>query len=178
MRQAAGPAEAGKVVIAGIGNPYRHDDAVGLVVSTGAGSFGGVSDIGPVDDPLDLLGRWDGAALAIVVDAVCSGERPGSIRVLELTERETTAPAGEGPAGEKAAPRAARSRPTSSHGVDVEEVLRLARLVSSAPRRVVLVGIEGSDFSEGVGLSEPVGSAVPEALREVIRLVEEFRSCA
>ena len=41
-------------------------------------------DIGPLTDPLDLLGAWDGADLAIVVDAVRSGAAPGTLRVVDL----------------------------------------------------------------------------------------------
>ena len=46
------------------------------------------------------------------------------------------------------------------------------------PARVVVVGVEGQDFSQGIGLSPPVRAVVPAAAREVVRIVEEERPCA
>jgi len=43
-----------------------------------------VRDVGPLEEPLDLLGRFDGADLAIVIDAVRSGAPIGTVRVLDL----------------------------------------------------------------------------------------------
>ena len=47
-------------------------------------------DIGPLTDPLDLLGAWDGADLAIVVDAVRSGAARARCACVDL--RAATAP--------------------------------------------------------------------------------------
>lgn len=174
----AAPGKPGEVVIAGIGNAYRHDDAVGLVVGLGANCFEGVRDIGPILDPLELLGRWDGAGLAIVIDAIRSGESPGSIRVVELTDEDLSSAPEPARALGGTDGDGVQARATSSHGIDLAEVLHLARLMRTAPRRVVLVGIEGTDFSQGVGLSESVGAAVPEAVREINRILEAFYSCA
>ena len=49
-----------------------------------ASAIDGVRDIGPLEEPLDLLGRFDGADLAIVIDAVRSGAPIGSVRVLDV----------------------------------------------------------------------------------------------
>ncbi len=63
-----------RVVVAGMGNEYRRDDGAGpAVAAASAKEAPATIDIGPVVDPLDLLGRWDGADLAIVVDALRSG---------------------------------------------------------------------------------------------------------
>lgn len=173
--------DRGDVVVAGIGSPYRHDDGVGAVVCERAARLGGARDAGPVGDPLELLGRWDDAALAVVVDAVHSGGRPGAIQVVDLTggpdggTEQIAAPFQQAPP----APRSpGRGHPTSSHGVDLLGVLRLARAVGTAPAQVVLVGIEGEDFSPGMGFSPQVAAALPEAIAEVVRLVQEVRPCA
>ena len=138
--------------------------------------------MGPVVDPLDLLNRWDDARLAIVVDAVRSGANPGSIRVMDLTLPPSN-PLPAVPVGSASgdhhrvrAPSGARS--TSSHGIGLVGALRLGRAVGRAPSRVVVIGIEGHDFTQGVGLSPAVEAAVSAAVREVSGLIEELPPCA
>ena len=69
-------------------------------------------------------------------------------------------------------------RSTSTHGIGLAGVLRLARAVGHAPGRVVVVGIEGDDFGRGPGLSPAVDAAVPGAVRRVVELISEVRPCA
>ena len=67
---------------------------------------------------------------------------------------------------------------TSTHGISLAGVLRLARAVGRAPARVVVVGIEGDDFGKGTGLSPAVHAAVPVAVGKVLELIEEPQACA
>jgi hypothetical protein len=60
------------IVVAGLGNEYRRDDGAGPVTAARIVAQLPAEDIGPVVDPLELLGRWDDADLAIVIDAVRS----------------------------------------------------------------------------------------------------------
>jgi hydrogenase maturation protease len=175
------------VVVAGFGTEYRHDDGVGIVVAERlAALVGDVSDIGPVIDPLDLLGRWDDADLAIVVDAVHSGASPGTLRLIELmppsppataVRPEDHAGSDSVSAGSAVSREQRGSGVTSSHGIGLVGVVRLARAVGHAPKRVVVVGIEGDNFAQGTGLSPSVARAVPEAVDKVVRMIEEARRC-
>ena len=117
-----------------------------------------------MSDPLDLLGRWNNAELAVVVDATRSGLPPGSIRVIDVDVSLDDMV------------RLSHDDPTpsvtSTHGVGLEGVLRLARAIHQGPRRLVVVGVEGACFGFGVGLSPSVSRAVPEAVRRVLDLVE------
>jgi hydrogenase maturation protease len=150
-----------RVVVASLGNEYRRDDGAGQVVAAGAvEQMAGVRHVGPQVDPLDLLGRWDGADLAVVIDATCARGSPGAVRVVDLMT-----------GGES---RGA----TSTHGISLSGVLRLAQAVGQAPARVIVVGIEGADFGKGTGLSPAVEAAVPVAVRKVVELIEEARECA
>jgi hydrogenase maturation protease len=152
-----------RVVVAGLGSEYRRDDGAGPAVATRTVEQAPTTDdIGPLADPLDLLGRWDRAGLAIVIDAMRSGATPGTVRVVELTGTEV------------------RSSPgvTSTHGISLSGVLRLAQAVDQAPVRVVVVGIEGDDFGRGLGLSPAVDAAIPVAVREVVALIKEVQACA
>lgn len=157
---------AGRVVVAGLGNEHRGDDGVGPLVAARAVEGTGVGrDIGPLVDPFDLLGAWDDADLAIVIDAVRSGSAPGTLFIVDLSD------------GTDADPPPGRSRTTSSHGIGLASVFRLARTVGHAPSRVVVVGIEGERFGWGIGLSPAVAEAVPEVVRRVTELMGESRSC-
>ncbi len=155
-----------------MGNEYRRDDGVGAAVTAlvaqrlaggkrpdhGTGRDTTVS--GPFGDPLDLLGEWDGATLAVVVDAVRTGATPGTVTVVEL---------GPDTPGDATA---------STHTVGVAGALRLAHAVDRAPRRVVAVGIEGEDFGDGMGLSDAVAASVEEAAARVLDVVAGSTSCA
>jgi hydrogenase maturation protease len=151
-----------RVVVAGLGNEYRRDDGAGPRVACAvAARAPGVVDVGPVAEPLDLLGRWDAADLAIVIDAIRSGVLPGTVRVVDLTAVS---------GGDDSA--------TSTHGIGLRGVLRLAQAVGDAPRQVVVVGIEGDEFGQGTGLSPAVEAAVESAVRTVQDLIREVTSCA
>jgi hydrogenase maturation protease len=156
------------VVVLAMGNEYRRDDGAGVAVTDlvaerladGEGAGGDATVSGPFGDPLDLLGEWDGATLAVVVDAVRTGAAPGTVTVVELGDHTSERPTG------------------STHTVGVAAALRLARAVDRAPRRVVAVGIEGEDFGDGIGLSDAVASSVEEAASRVLDVVAGSAPCA
>ena len=187
MNVPAGSHPGYTVVVAGFGSEYRHDDGVGIVVAERlAALVGDALDIGPVVDPLDLLGRWDDADLAIVVDAVHSGASPGTLRLIELTAPspvgaregpEDLARSDDGGTGSAVSREQRGPGVTSSHGIGLTGVVRLARAVGRAPKRVVVVGVEGHDFAQGTGLSPSVARAVPEAVDRVVTMIKEARRC-
>ncbi len=154
------------LVVAGLGSRYRGDDAVGpLVAQLCASATDGVRDVGPLEEPLDLLGRFDGADLAIVIDAVRYGAPIGSVQVLDVDISSSTA----GDGGEPAV--------TSTHGIGLVGVLRLARAVGQAPRRLVVVAVEGEAFDLGSEMSAGVAAAVPTAVAAVVALIEREQLC-
>ncbi len=156
MSDRAAPA----VVVAAIGCAFRRDDGVGpAVLGRAQADLDGVAEIGMLAAPLDLLGRWDGAALAVVVDALRGGE-PGTVHVVDLV----TAPSRPTPG--------VRAPGVSSHGLGVVEAFRLADVLGTAPRRVVLVGVAGADFGAGPGLSPSVAAAVDAAAAVVVEVVQ------
>ena len=158
-------ARGSAIVVAGFGSEYRLDDGVGpfvaaLVAQRCPMAFG----VGPLSDPLDLLGQWNGARMAIVVDATRSGAQPGTVEVYDVSPRldEGLDLATDGD-----------RRVTSTHGIGLEGVFRLATVIDQAPQRLVLVGIEGECFGDGVGLSPAVKAAVPAAVQRVVDLIAE-----
>ncbi len=159
-----------RVVVGGFGSRDRRDDAVGPIIARRlAGARGDVELIGPFADPLDLLGAWDGADLALLVDATRSGAPGGTLHVVEIDVAAT---------GDPTATAEHSLGLTSTHGIGLSGALRLAAAVGRAPRRVVVVGVEGESFDFGEGLSPRVAGCIPHALRRVEAIVDEVHSCA
>ena len=123
------------------------------------------------DDRRGLLGVDSPQRVATVDDEPIASLR---LRAFKRDERHAVQLVDLG-AGEDAGSSAG---PMSSHGMDLPRVLRLARAMGHAPRRVVVVGIEGENFADGVGLSPAVALAVSEAGELVIRVIDEAASCA
>ena len=159
-----------RILIGGFGSQYRRDDNVGpLVAHSVARITPDIQLIGPFSDPLDLLGPWDLANLVVLIDATRSGSRPGTLHVIELN---ASLSAKAGNRDEQ------REGPTSTHGIGLTGVWRLARAIGREPRRVVLMGIEGQSFDFGEGLSPAVADCVPLAVRRVEDLIAGVPSCA
>lgn len=156
-----GPAP--RIVVIGLGNPDRGDDGVGpLVARRAARSAGLPVESCPPPGPAELLDRWQGADLAVVVDAVRAGDPPGTVKVIE-------------DAGDRAA---FDTSTATTHGLGLACALRLSKAIGRGPRRVVLVGVEGGDFSMGRGLSREVAAMVPTAVRAVVGVIKEAQTCA
>jgi hydrogenase maturation protease len=139
-------------VVIGIGNPYRRDDGIGPAVAAEIQSLHlpGVRVIFSDGEPVSLLTAWDGVGLAVVIDAChrvpgCPG------RIDRLT------------AGHLASDDAA----ISCHGVGVPYALRLGRALGRQPGDLVVISVEGTDFSAGTGLSPAVSAALPTAVAAV-----------
>ena len=175
-----------RVLVAGMGSEWRRDDGVGLAVATRVRELGGDLSatwevVAPLADPSDLLGKWDGADLAVVVDATRSGAEPGTLLVFEIGALAAETSAQPGGAQGTSGPPGGLSpagRTTSTHGVGLVGTLRLACAVGRAPHRAVVVGVEGLDFGQGQGLSPPVRAAVDSAAHAVVELIREVVPCA
>jgi len=171
-----------RVVVAGIGNEYRSDDGVGPVVAHAVAARAGAPGnpdpgttaevLAGIADPLDLLGRWDDAALAVIVDATRSGP-PGTVTLVELSGPEAASEPPSLPRQNDPSPPTPEHTggPSSTHGFGVVRAVRLARALGHGPARVVLVTVAGAAFGRGTGLSTEVAQAVPDAVALVLATV-------
>jgi hydrogenase maturation protease len=155
-------ARPGRVVVIGLGNGVRGDDAAGLEVARRLrrAAPAGVEVVEHEGDAAALLDYWQGAALAVVVDAVRAGGEPGSLHRLEAV-----------PGGQAGSGIADRAWQVSSHALGLAEAVGLAGALGRLPGRLVLVGIEGGSFAAGDALSPPVAATVERAAGEVLALV-------
>ena len=151
-----------RVVVIGVGNPSRRDDGVGWVVAAAAGRrLAEAVEIRLCDgDPARLLDAWTDVALAVVVDAMRSGARPGAIRVVAADG------VGELP------PSPAT---TGSHSLGVGQAVAIGRAIGRLPGQLVVIGLEAQDHGFGDELSASVAAAVDGAVNLVVRLVADHR---
>jgi hydrogenase maturation protease len=151
---------SGGILVAGVGNVLLGDDGFGVEVARRLATEAlpaEVADFGirGVHLAYQLL---DGYDTVILVDALSRGEAPGTLFVME-------------PDVENVPPRMLMD----GHGLDPATVLGMVKLLGGAVRRILVVGCEPADTSEGMGLSAPVAQAVDEAVRLVRRLVGESK---
>jgi hydrogenase maturation protease len=145
-------------VVIGVGNAYRGDDAVGLAVAER------VRDAVPNDvvvleceqEPTRLVDAWDGADVAVVVDACAGDDAPGTVHRFD---------AGDGPLP-------ARVFRSSTHAFGVGDAVELSRALGRLPARLVVYGIGGASFVAGAGLSDPVESALDGVVEAIARDLE------
>jgi len=153
-RTSAGTSKA-RVVVIGVGNPYRRDDAAGLVVARRLRPMvpAHVTVLEHEGEPTALLEAWKDADAVFLVDAVFSGAEPGTVHRLD--------------AQTGAIPQELFRY--STHAVSVAEAIELARVLGQLPPKLVVYGIEGKDFGAGEGLSPEVESRVAKLAKQVLQ---------
>jgi hydrogenase maturation protease len=141
--------------VIGVGNPYRRDDGVGpAVVDLLRGC--GVEVAQSLGETTELIELWQGADLAVVVDAVrADPARPGRVHRLTVPAAPATA--------------------ASSHGLGLGEAIELARVLDRLPARLVLYAVEVADVGHGHGLTPAVSDAA-KGLAD--RIAMEVSRCA
>jgi len=166
---------ARRVLVAGIGNVFSSDDGFGVEVvqhllrRTWPEGVS-VQDVGirGVHLAYQLL---DGYDLLVLVDAVASGDPPGTLTVFEPILEPTPEASPENAGLGLAMRGAAAAQSLDSHGMEPAVVLSLARRLGAPLGRVVVVGCVPLTVDDGLGLSEPVAAAVPLAVAAVADLV-------
>jgi len=140
-----------RVVVIGVGNPYRRDDGLGPAVldRLRGRHLAGVVLATSLGETTELLDLWHGADLAIVVDAIrAAPAHPGRVHRLTVVD----------PPGE-------RSR--AAHGLDLGEAVELARVLGRMPARLVLYAVEAADVGHGTGLTPAVSQAAARVADEI-----------
>jgi hydrogenase maturation protease len=145
-----------RVLVLGVGNALRGDDAAGLEAARAVRALGPAQDLAVREqegEATGLIAVWEGADALVLIDAVRTGAPAGTIHRLD--------------ASAAALPSQLRGS-TSSHAVDVAQAIELARALGRLPPRVVLFGIEGVVFDTGAPMSAAVRAALP-ALAGAVR---------
>ncbi len=140
--------------VIGVGNEWRGDDAVGLLVARRlkADQLPRVQIAESRATMTAVREAWKDAAGVIVVDAVVCGGPPGAIYRFDA---------------HGAGVPVQLSRSLSSHGWGVAEALALGNVFQELPPWLIIYGIEGKNFGPGQEVSQEVAAAIPEAVRRI-----------
>jgi len=144
-----------KILVIGVGNIYRNDDAAGILVARAIGDLRlpGVEVIEASGEGTALMESWKDAGSVFLIDAVVSGASPGKVRRIDVW-KEAVPP---------------EYFHYSTHAFSVAEGVELSRTLGQLPARMVIYGIEGKSFSAGVTVS----SKVQKGIAEVTALLAE-----
>ena len=94
----------------------------------------------------------------VVVDALRSGAAPGTMHRIDAAE-------------DGLLPRDLRL--ASTHAMGIADALKLGRALGRAPRRVVVLGLEGASFGMGEAITPAVAGALDALVAAVLNELEE-----
>lgn len=148
--------DTSRILVAGIGNIFLGDDGFGPeVIRHAVDRLTALEpDVHAVDYGIrgmhlayDLLEEWDALVL---VDALPDRGSPGSVHIFQADHETLSATAG-----------------LEAHSMDPSAVFASLRALGGVAPHTVVVGCEAGNVDEGMGLSDAVAKAIPEAVRAV-----------
>lgn len=151
-----------RLLIIGVGNPYRGDDGAGVLAArrlkdAGRDTFTVLEHSG---EGTSLMETWKCADAVILMDAVSSGGPPGTIYRLEPALQRLPA----------------RMFQNSTHAFSLPQAIEMARALDDLPTALIVFGIEGRNFQAGVELSNEVSKALPDLVRRVLKEAARFQN--
>ncbi|KAF0223693.1 MAG: putative hydrogenase maturation [Rhodospirillaceae bacterium] len=146
-----------KALVVGIGHPFRRDDGIGPLVAErlAAMAVDGVDVLIHHGEGTDLMTRWRGYDLVVLVDATVSGAAAGTVR-----------------SWDGAAPLPTSCFAKTSHVFGLAEAVEMARLLGELPSALRIIGIEGADFSPGQTITAPVLASLDQAVMMVVAFIQ------
>ena len=150
-----------KNLIIGIGNEFRGDDAVGIVVALKLHERGipAYEIIAYSGEGSGLVTIWKDAEKVIVIDAAFSGAEPGTIFRFE--------------AGKDLIP-VKLFKGYSTHAIGLAEAIELSTTLDTLPRKLIIYGIEGKLYETGSGLSPEISQGADKIIARIIEEISEL----
>lgn len=153
------------ITVIGIGNLYAGDDGVGILAARRlkAHQLEGVDIIEGGIIGLNLLNVLDGVEFAILIDAVQSGQKSGTIHRLEIP-----------PDLGKVRQLMWNSRAASTHDLGLGEALALGAELKVLPEKLIVYGIEWGQIPQGMSVTAPVSEALGIVIGRILREIESL----
>lgn len=144
-----------RILVIGIGNEQRGDDAVGLLLARK------ITERAPEDarvieqsgEAASLMEAWAGWDTILLLDAVSTGAPPGTIHRLDVSRDQVPSDFFH----------------CSTHSFGLADSIEMARALDELPDKVVVFGIEGISFEIGDGLSDEVAAALDKTVDQILR---------
>lgn len=159
------PNEPQKILIAGVGNELRQDDAFGVLLAKKLYEEAGLPDsvkvmeIGSAGIHLvqQLFDKYD---TLLLLDVVSWGGQPGTIHFKEIDVKDIR----ELPAEDK------NDFMADMHYINPLKALMLAKALNVYPAKVLFLGCESAAHEEiGIGLTPEVSNAIPVAYNKIMQ---------
>jgi hydrogenase maturation protease len=146
-----------KVLVVGIGNVYRSDDGIGLLIARKIRErrLLSVTVKEESGEGAALMEAWQGYESVILVDAISSGAKPGTILRIDAWKKKVPM----------------KFFHYSTHAFSVAEAIELARAMKTLPPRLIVYGIEGASFSAGVGISHVVQISAKRIVEQILKKI-------
>jgi len=150
------------ITVIGVGNILLKDDGIGIHIINKLEeitdpSMVEIIDGGTIPDLFTLVGK-DTRKL-IIVDAVDTGEKPGSLYRFGLEDIE------EG-----------TGMPVSLHEIGLSQNLQIMKMLNPDLIQITVIGIQIADISSGTELSREVSERVPAAIKLVLDEIKSDNS--
>jgi hydrogenase maturation protease len=147
-----------KILVVGIGNEYRGDDGIGLVIARKIRErkLSSVSVKEESGEGAALMEAWQGYENVILVDAISSGAKPGTIFKINANKKNVPA----------------KFFHYSTHAFSVAEAIELARAMRTLPRELVVYGIEGANFNAGINISHDVQESANHVIEQILKKIK------
>jgi len=147
-----------KILILGLGNILLGDEGVGVRIAQQLSSQSLPDEIEVIDGGTagyELLNLLEGRDKVIIVDAVKTEDKPGSVYKMDLSvlQEDTT-------------------KQLSLHQFGLKNVFKMASLMDINPE-VTLVGVVPKDYQiYHIGLSEDVEKAIPLVIETILQEIK------
>jgi hydrogenase maturation protease len=143
------------ILVIGIGNAYRSDDAAGLIAARRVNEQASehCSVIEHTGEGAALMELWKGADTTIVIDAVRSGAAPGTVSRFDAA----------------LCPLPVSMFRDSTHAFGLAEAVELGRALKQLPPQLIVYGIEAQNLKAGTSLSPAIEFAVQTVVERVLQ---------
>jgi hydrogenase maturation protease len=154
-----------KIAVIGVGNILMKDEGVGvhslkkletLKLPNNVELYEGGTRI------LDILPSLEGVDLIIIIDAVKSSKKPGTVNLFEV----------------ELSKNGNSKEIISLHEMDLISSIKFAKQIYDLPGKIIIIGIEPKEVDVGIEMTEEVTEAIPEVIEKVHKTIQCHSSSA